>query len=94
MASMDKWVYVSRDIAVTTAQEDTPVSLRIGPPVANGQFVAVRERSLRAWLCYGPTIQGVICMGYQKGYPLRLTKTLEKILDFAGFQPCCFRHSF
>jgi hypothetical protein len=30
----------------------------------------VRERSLRAWLCYGPTIQGVICMGYQNGYPL------------------------
>jgi transposase len=26
---MNKWVYVSRDIAVTTAQEDTPVSLRI-----------------------------------------------------------------
>src|ERR671930_2114205 len=29
MASMSKRVYVSRDIAVTTAQEDTPVSLRI-----------------------------------------------------------------
>ena len=26
---MNKWVYVSRDIAITTAQEDTPVSLRI-----------------------------------------------------------------
>jgi transposase len=26
---MNKWVYASRDIAVTTAQEDTPVSLRI-----------------------------------------------------------------
>jgi hypothetical protein len=29
MASMNKWVYVSRDIAVTTAPEDTPVSLSI-----------------------------------------------------------------
>src|SRR5262249_42068106 len=29
MASMSKRVYVSIDIAVTTAQEDTPVSLRI-----------------------------------------------------------------
>src|SRR5215470_8804166 len=48
-----------------------------GPLVANGQFVAVRERSLRAWLCYGPTIQGVICMGYQKGYPILLVNLLQ-----------------
>src|SRR5215813_13540729 len=40
----------------------------LGPPVANGQFVAVRERSLRAWLCQGPATQGVICIGCQKGY--------------------------
>src|SRR6267142_3812144 len=24
---------------------------QVGPPGANGQFVAVRERSLRVWLC-------------------------------------------
>jgi hypothetical protein len=29
LASMSKRVYVSLDIVVTTAQEDTPVSLRI-----------------------------------------------------------------
>ena len=40
-----------------------------GPPIANGQFVAVRWRSLRAWLCQGPTTQGLICISYQIGFP-------------------------
>jgi hypothetical protein len=28
----------------------------------------VRERSLRGWLCQGATTQGLICIGYQKGF--------------------------
>jgi hypothetical protein len=44
--------------------------LIVGPPVANGQFVAVRYGSLRAWLCQAPLTQDVICIGYQKAYPL------------------------
>jgi hypothetical protein len=57
---------------------DTPASARvsaakvileIGPPVANGQFVAVRDRSFRVRLCQGPTTQSLIDLGYQKGFP-------------------------
>ena len=47
----------------------TPISV-LGPPVANGQFVAVRERSCRVWFYQGPITQGFICICYPKCIPL------------------------
>jgi hypothetical protein len=37
-----------------------------GPPVADGQFRAVRRMSVRVRLCQRPRIQGVIFVTYQK----------------------------
>src|ERR671934_2173244 len=45
---MSKRVYVSRDIAVTTAQEDTPVSLRI--QVSAATVKALHARLQQAYL--------------------------------------------
>jgi transposase len=45
---MSKWVYVSRDIAVTTAQEDIPVSLRI--QVSSATVKALHARLQQAYL--------------------------------------------
>src|SRR5262249_59223795 len=42
----------------TTARTACAVTPHLyGPPVANGQFVAVSQRSLKARLCYDPTTQ-------------------------------------
>jgi hypothetical protein len=41
-----------------------------GSPVTIGQFVAVSKRSLRVWLYQGPTIQDLLCIGSQKGFPV------------------------
>src|SRR5215470_7582743 len=48
MASMSKRVYVSIDIAITTAQEDTPVSLRI--QVSAATVKALHARLQQAYL--------------------------------------------
>jgi transposase len=45
---MSKWVYVSRDISVTTAQEDIPVSLRI--QVSSATVKALHARLQQAYL--------------------------------------------
>src|SRR6266702_1760774 len=45
---MSKWVYLSRDISVTPAQEDTPVSLRI--QVSSATVKALHNRLQQAYL--------------------------------------------
>lgn len=45
---MSKWVYLPSDIAVTTAQEDTPVSLRI--QVSSATVKALHNRLQQAYL--------------------------------------------
>jgi hypothetical protein len=47
-------------------------------------ILAVKERSLRAWLCPGPSTQGVICIGYHKRCLFERPKRCGRPLIFLG----------